>query len=180
MPSSKGLVAKRYAEALFDLALSNGLPCAEKWANDLQRVVDTLGDEQFYRYLESPKVPFTKKRDLLNRAFGPVVDREVLNLFLLLVQGHKVSSVMPVNDEYLELLKQYKGIVTAYVTTAIPLPEDIKRKISIRLGSILGKTVELNTQVNPDIIGGLVIKLGDRLIDGSVATRLARLRDSLT
>jgi F-type H+-transporting ATPase subunit delta len=180
MPSTKGVVARRYAEALFGLAMSHGLPCAEKWDKDLRMMAEVLdNDDNFRRYLESPKIPFTKKRDLLARAFGSAVDRELVNTFSLLVQSNRVATLKPVAEEYQSMLKEKKGIVTAFVTTAIPLPPDRERELANRLSSLLGKTVEIKPDVDPAIIGGLVIRVGDRLIDGSLVTKIAKLRDSL-
>ncbi|MCL5257145.1 MAG: ATP synthase F1 subunit delta [Chloroflexi bacterium] len=179
MPSLNGSIAKRYAEALLELALAKGEVVADKWEDDLRVFADAIENTPLLQFLENPKVHFADKRATLIRAFGGAVDMEPLNLFSLLIERDRPGLLRGVLDAYSALLMERKGIAIAEVTTAVPLPDSRQRELATRIGALLGKTIELRTKVDPSIIGGLVVRIGDRLLDGSVATRLSRLRSSL-
>ena len=137
-----------------------------------------MGDPQFYLFLESPKVPFERKSSLLSERLEGLTPL-AMNLARLLVARGRVRIAEDIASEYERLLDSYNGIEHAEVTTAIPIDDDQKAELARRLAEIVGRQVVLTTRIDPQITGGLVARIGDRLIDGSTKGRLAQLRRDL-
>lgn len=168
--------ARRYAEAIFNIAREQNRP--EQWLSDLQDVAQALKDPLCAGVLESLKVPFETKRAMLTEAF-PSVNPLVLNLVYLLVGKGRLRILHGIVEEYGRLLDAHKGIEHARVITAIPLEEADKRQLAGVLSSISSKQVVLAAEVDPSIIGGMIVHLGDKVIDGSVRGRLGSLKKRL-
>jgi F-type H+-transporting ATPase subunit delta len=103
----------------------------------------------------------------------------VFNLVRLLLQRGRLDLVGPIAGEYHRLLNVRRGIVSAVVTSATPLTADEDAAIRGRVAALTGTTVDVTTAVDPTLIGGLTVRIGDRLIDASVRGRLERLREQL-
>ena len=168
--------ARRYAQAVFEIAL--GEKELERWQSDLQKIVGAVGDEQFLAVLESPKIRFEEKSRLLSqlRGVGPLV----LNLVRLLVARGGVHMLPEIAAEYYHLVEDYRGIQTAAVVTAVPLDKKDKEKLAEELGAMVGKRVQLESSVDPAIIGGIIARIGGRLLDGSTRSKLIALKKDLT
>jgi F-type H+-transporting ATPase subunit delta len=95
------------------------------------------------------------------------------------VEKGRIELAQQVRDEYQRLLDERRGIAQATVFTAVPLSDDERRAVAQRLQKLTGKEIVLDAQVDPDVLGGLVARIGDRLIDGSTRGRLLALRQSL-
>ncbi len=104
-----------------------------------------------------------------------------MRLVTLVVERGKVHALPKISEEYTRLLNAHRGVVVATVTSAVPLTADETAAIRSRVEAMAGSRVELHAEINPDLIGGVTIqvRLGDRLLDGSVRGRLERLRDQL-
>jgi F-type H+-transporting ATPase subunit delta len=170
-------VARRYAQAVFEIARDSG--SFEAWERDLS-VLDALMTEPVTRgFLESPKTSVADKKALLNQALENALP-EARRLTDLLLERRRLASVPELYQQFQSLLLQEKGIVVADVTTAVPLDAAGQQMIQKQLSQLVGKNVELRTQVDPAIIGGMVARIGDNLIDGSVSDQLRRLHERLT
>jgi F-type H+-transporting ATPase subunit delta len=172
----RGVAAKRHAQAVFQLALERGE--LERWLDDLKTIATTLSEPQLRAILESPKVHLDEKMDLINRCL-PRVSQLPLNLVYLLVARRRLRLIDQIVSEYQRLADAYQGLEHAEVTTAIPLDEEDKKRLSERLAELTGTRIMLTTKVDPDVIGGFVVRIGDRLIDGSTKSKLDSLRKSL-
>jgi F-type H+-transporting ATPase subunit delta len=170
------IAAKRYAQAAFQVALEKGDP--ERWLGDLDTLVDLVSQPEAMAVLQSDRVPESEKERLL-RAALPDVDPAVLNLARLLVAKRRIGLTADVRDEFSSMLDAYRGRARGSVTTAIPLSGDQKTQIAQKLSQITGKTVDLQAQVDPNIVGGLVARVGDTLIDGSTRSKLVALKRAL-
>jgi F-type H+-transporting ATPase subunit delta len=168
--------ARRYAEAAFQIAERDDT--VDRWLADLHDATAALGDERVARVLQNPAVPLDARQRLLGAALA---DRPapVRNLVALLLRRGRVELLPDVAREYQRLRDRRAGIVTAAVTSAAALDEDEVRALTQRLEQMTGGQVRLETDVDPGILGGVVVRLGDRLIDGSVRGRLERLRTRL-
>jgi F-type H+-transporting ATPase subunit delta len=167
--------ARRYARAVFEIALEkNGL---EQWQDDLEKIATAVADETFLAVLESPKIKFQEKSRLLKSlgAISPLA----LNLIMLLVARSGVHMLPQITAEYRRMLDEYHGIQTATVVTAIPLDTEDKEKLAANLGTMVGKKVVLEPAVDPDIIGGIVARVGGKLLDGSTRSKLTALKKEL-
>ena len=167
--------ARRYARAVFEIALeANEL---ERWQSDLQKLVGAIRDEQFLAVLESPKIKFEEKSRLLSKLEG--VGPLALNLVRLLVARGGVHLLPEIDGAFNHLVNDYLGIQTAEVVTAVPLDKKDKEKLAEELGDMVGKKIELEATVDPAIIGGIVARVGGRLLDGSTRSKLAALKKDL-
>ncbi len=171
-------LALRYAEALYELA-------AEKQALDgvekeLGIVEETLAaHEELATLIYHPQMPLTAKKETIERVFGPQVSDYVRNFLLLLVDKRRETALPAIIKEYKVLANKARNIAEAEVTTARPLAEGDKQALAAKLSTVTGKKVVLSTRVDDRIVGGVVVKIGDKLIDGSVVRQLEALRAAL-
>jgi F-type H+-transporting ATPase subunit delta len=167
--------ARRYAQAVFAIALEK--KDLERWRTDLQKITDAVGNETFLAVLESPKIKFKEKSRLLERLGG--IDPMVLNLVRLLIARGGVNMIPEIAAEYRLLLDEYRGIQTAAVVTAVPLDSEDKDKLAKNLGARVEKKIVLDAAVDPEIIGGIVARVGGKLLDGSTRSKLIALKKEL-
>jgi len=170
-------VAKRYAQAVFDIATEE--QAHEQWLGDLttlaQAVIDPAGGEFF----TAPNVPQAAKRQLLDKLLPGDIRQEVRNLGYMLIERRRFEILPDMLEVYRDLMLNAQGIAIAEVTTAVELSPEERQQVIAQLKSIVGKDIELRTSVDPAMIGGLVARIGDQLIDASVTTQLQHLRSSL-
>jgi len=170
------VAAKRYAQAAFDIARERDE--LDRWVEDLRAIADLAAQPGVVELLASSRVPFEVKERLLRSGLADVSPL-ALNLARLLVQKGRIALAGQVRDEYQRLLDEHRGMAQALVLTAVPLSEDEERAVAQRLRELTGKEIVLERRVDPEIMGGLVARVGDRLIDGSTRTRLLELRRKL-
>jgi F-type H+-transporting ATPase subunit delta len=168
--------AKRYAQAVFSLAREKG--SFDQWQADLARLDALVSDERAAHYLESPNVSAADKLKLLDTALAEN-SVEVRNLAHLLLQRHRLGIVHKMVEIFEALVLEERGIAIAEVTTAEPLDAQGQQIVRDRLSKLVGRNVELRLKTDPAIIGGIVARIGDQLIDGSVINQLRRLRARL-
>ena len=137
-----------------------------------------LGDPEVHAVLENPRAPYVAKQELLRRAL-PGLSPLALNLAYLLVRAGRLAVVDQMVETYGQLADAHNGIVHADVVSAIVLSDEYRRCVSEWLQKMSGKKVVLEARTDPSIIGGLVVRVGDRVIDASVGTRLERLKRNL-
>jgi F-type H+-transporting ATPase subunit delta len=168
--------ARRYAQAVFEIALERQE--LDRWQSDLQKIVDAIGDETFLAVLESPKIKIEDKSRLLTGCLGDISPL-ALNLVMMLITRGGVSMMDEISEEYRRRLDEYHGIQTAEVITAVPLDNKDKEKLAENLGAMIGKKVVLKSGVDPEILGGIVARVGGKLLDGSTRSKLIALKKEL-
>jgi F-type H+-transporting ATPase subunit delta len=167
--------ARRYARAVFEIALEKKE--LERWRSDLDKIVAAVGNEAFLAVMESPKIKFEDKSRLLERLGG--IHPLALNLVRLLIARGGVNMLPEIAAEYRRMLDEYHGIQTAAIVTAVPLDKREEDKLAKILGDRVGKKVVLQPAVAPEIIGGIVARVGGKLLDGSTSSRLTALKKEL-
>lgn len=170
-------VARRYADAAFEIGKADGN--LDAWERDLATLRDTLADEELRRLVEHPAVPFAEKEQVLRKVVTGVVP-EALSLALLMVRRGRPAAIHAMVDRFGELVRRERGISLAEIRTALPLDDEQRAAIAERLKSLTGDKIEMNEVVDESLIGGLSVRIGDRLYDASVRSRLERLRARLT
>ncbi len=181
--ASGGAFARRYAEAVFELAAEAG-PAGtgdtiDAWARDLQTIADFASESDVALVLASGRVPASEKLRLVAAALEPHVSALAMNLVKLLAQRNKLHLARDVFATFRELADDRRGVAHATVTTAVPLGDDERQAIATRLSALTGKRVDVTPVVDESIIGGVIAKIGDQLIDGSTRTKLIALKRRL-
>lgn len=173
---AEGVAARRYAQAVFDIARERGE--IDRWLNDLRLAAEVLSEPRVARFLANPDVRFELKQKVLAASLGEFSPL-ALNLIFLLIRRGRIQSLGTVVQEFENLVNEWRGIEIAEVITAVPLGDEQAGAVVRRLETLTGKKILLRQAVDPSIIGGLIARVGDRLIDGSVRGRLTVLREQL-
>jgi F-type H+-transporting ATPase subunit delta len=173
---AKKSFARRYSQAVFDIAREKNE--LDKWQSDLKKIATLADDAELIALLENPKVRFEDKAKILAKGLGDI-NPLALNLVYLLVTKGRFGMVADIADEYQRLLDSYRGIEQAEVTTAIKLDAEERRKLEERLEAVVGKKVVIKPSVDPSVLGGIVARVGGKLLDGSTLSKLTALKKTL-
>ncbi|MBN1692898.1 MAG: ATP synthase F1 subunit delta [Dehalococcoidales bacterium] len=167
---------RRYAQAIFEIALEKKK--LDLWQSDLQKVVDAVGEGDLLAALESPKIKFEDKSKLLKKRLKKIKPL-AMNLLLLLITKSDIGIIGKIAQEYELLLNDYRGIKPADVITALPLDKKDEKELAKKLGKMVEAKVELKPRVEPEILGGMVVRVGGKLLDGSTRSKLIALKKDL-
>jgi F-type H+-transporting ATPase subunit delta len=168
--------ANRYAQAVFAIALQQGT--VDQWRSDLNDIATVLVDSGMAAVFADDRVPLSRRYEIVDSVLNiPPLAR---NLAKLLIQKGRTGAARGVAEAFEAIADAHAGIAKAQITTAVPIDDPQRQAIEGQLSERLGKTVTATTAVDPSLVGGTIIRVGDQLIDGSVATRLRLLRRELT
>lgn len=167
---------KRYAQAILEIAQEENQ--LEEWRFSLKKITEVMQDQELLTFLESSKLPFDLKRKLVEDRLKDAIP-SALNLAYLLIAKGKTKITSLIAAEYEHLLDAHYGVEHARVTTAIPLDDKGEERVVHSLEALTGHKVIADFEVAPDIIGGVIIKIGDKLVDGSTKSKLDALKKSL-
>jgi len=173
---ARRVYTRRYSQAVFNIALETKK--FDKWQSDLRKIASLSEDATLIALLESPKFRFDDKAKLLSERLGDI-NPLALNLVYLLVTRGRLGMIGDIADGYQQLLDSYRGIERAEVTTAIPLDKEDKLRLAERLGAVVGKKVVVKPEVDSSLIGGIIARVGGKLLDGSTRNKLAALKREL-
>ena len=172
MPETISL--KRYAQAIFQIASEReevGI-----WEKDLSYLSDTIQTVQLTKILDSPQIPSQKKHSLIRDLFEKSVNPLAINLISLLSSRNSASSIGTISTEFTRLIDLYKNVQIGNVTTATSLKDSEQKKITRILENLTKSKIRLVASTDPSIIGGLVARVGDKIIDGSIKTRIENMK----
>lgn len=170
--------AQRYAKAILELALTRKKDAVI--ANDMQRIANILDQSaELQNLLNSPVLPFQLKAETLGKVFGKSSE-EVKQLFKLLTINNRLPLLKAVAQGYLTQYETLQGRTTAYVTTAVPLTKPLEAKILEKAKTLTSDSVTLVNKINPAILGGFVLQVGDLQYNASVANEIKALRSAIT
>ena len=172
----KGPTARRYAQALFLLASEKN--ANQEWLAEIQELRSALKEEDIKSFLSSPRVKKQSKSDIVDQLKSNF-DALLVNFIGLLVARNSINLLPEIEREYRSLLDGSLGRVSAKVITAVKLSDRQVNQLSDGLGSSLQKEVIIEQDIDPDIIGGILIRVGDKIIDGSVHSKLESLKSKL-
>lgn len=177
---SDNISAEQHAKEIFKTALeSNEL---NRWQSDLRKLANFARDTTLVALLENPKVSPDDKAKELSERLGETTP-EVIKFFSEIISKGELSDIEDISYEYQKLVDSHRGIEgteNADITTAIPLDDEYTLSIARRLTSIIGKPVVVNATVDPELVGGIIIKVGDKVIDGSIRSKLANLKREIS
>ena len=170
---AKRVSGKRYAQAIFQLAVQQDQ--VDQWAGDLGSISQVLQDEEFSSFLEHAQVPLSEKNRSIEAVF-PETNPLVRNLVALLISRGSAKLIRDVHLSYSQLVDEHLGRQRVEVTSAVSLdPAEVER-ISRFVSELIQMEVVVSTEVDETILGGVIIQVGDQLLDGSVRSRLEGLR----
>jgi F-type H+-transporting ATPase subunit delta len=175
MQTQGSTVGRNYAEALLTLATKAGDQAG--WGALVRQVSDAVeADIQLRRFLDSPRIPAAAKIDVFRKALGDRVPSLLLRWLEALVRNRRQGMLPAIADAYDALLDASQNRVHARLTFAATPSDADSTDIAARLSQVLGKTVVPHVIVDPAILGGVVVRVGDTIMDGSVRRRLQVMR----
>ena len=171
-------VASRYANALFGAATKAGEE--ERVLADLQSL-EKFGerDRRFQEFLEAPDVLTESKVELIHSLLDSRVNELVVRFLLLMLEKKRIQHLPLILGHYRQLVEDHLGILRSEVITAVPLAEDLAAVLTKKLEALSGKKILLDPKVDPAILGGIIVRLGEKTLDDSIRHRLDELREHL-
>lgn len=177
MPGRSLPKPKRYAQAVYEIA--QAADTLDEWQETLAAMATACRNPDFVAMLEAPGITPAEKAEAI-RAVLPDAGDLAHNLLGLLVQRRATGIVPQVHEHYQELLDRARGVQRVEVTSAVDLAEADRERIAGQISGTLGRSVRLTATVEPSLLGGLLVRVGDRVLDGSVRGSLLALRQSFT
>lgn len=171
-------VAREYAEALFDIALEKNM--LDKIIQEIDFVGDTLTDPEFEGFFQAVKIDSEAKKSVFNKVFLHEVSVITRNFFWIIFDNNREDLLLEIRNEFERLVDEHNKRMIAKVITAVPLTDELKEKIRVKLSEASQKEVSVEAVVDPSIYGGMLVYADGQVIDASVKSRLNNLRETLT
>lgn len=173
------LVKATYGDALFELAVDENK--TDVLLEEAQAVLKAFSDNgEIVRFLNHPKIETTKKQEVIENIFKQFVSKDMIGFLTLVVSKGRYNDIPDILSYFIDRVKEYKHIGVAYVTSASMLSDRQKAEVEAKLLETTGyKSFDMNYQVDKELIGGMVIRIGDRVVDSSIRTKLSELTKEL-
>ena len=173
------LISKTYGEALFELAVEENK--VDVFADEIRAILDILNQNpDFVNLLNHPKISKEEKLQVVDEVFGGKVSKEIQGFLNIIVAKEHNKEIMAIMEYFLDEVKAMKGIGVCYVTTPMELKEAQKEAVVKKLIETTEfKEMEMHYQIDEALIGGMVIRIGDRVVDSSIQTKLSKLEAQL-
>ena len=166
------LVSKTYGEALFEVAVEEGT--IDSTLEEVQIVLDVIeANEQYIKLLTHPKLPVEQKVSLVEQVFAGKASDTLTGFMVTIVEKGRFSEIEKILTYFIDKVREYKKIGVAYVISAVELSKDEKQEI-------VQKLLNMNYSVDASLIGGVVIRIGDRVVDSSIRSKLNRMAKELS
>ncbi|MCT4566260.1 MAG: F0F1 ATP synthase subunit delta [Maledivibacter sp.] len=173
------LVSRTYSEALFEVALEESK--VDQFLDEISFVTKTFKMyPEFFELFKTPLVKGDEKKKIMEDIFGDKLSKEMNNFLKIIIDKRRGHFIEQIKCEYESIVNEHKGIVNAVAITAVPLADKEKIMLREKLSTITGKTIELSNEIDKDVIGGILVKIGDKIIDGTIKSRLEELKESLS
>ena len=171
-------IARNYAETLLELA--QGAGDLRGWGEMIESVANAMDtDRRLRMFLESPRLSAGQKNDIIQKAYGATLPRNFVRFLQALVSHRRQMLIPLIAHEYNDLVDRVEGRVHASVTVAREPDDSDRNVVTTQLKRALGKDIVAHFHVNPTILGGVVVRVGDTVLDGSVRRRLATLKSRM-
>ncbi|MBL4905441.1 MAG: ATP synthase F1 subunit delta [Flavobacteriaceae bacterium] len=167
--------ALRYAKAILNLAKDTGMEAVVN--TDMQFIAATISESSDLQImLKSPVIKASDKKKVLNTIFADKVNNISLGLFNLLEENKRMVMLAPIASRYTIIYDYLKSMHVAIVTTAVPLTKEVEEKVLNKIVELTGNKTSIENRINPSIIGGFIIRVGDLQYDASIANNFNELR----
>ena len=173
------LISKTYGDALFELAVEKDK--VDVLLEEIEQLKEVLSEnEDFGRLMNHPKIIKEEKIQVAKNVFEGRISEELLGFLTIIITKDRYKDIDAILDYFVAEVKRYKGIGVATVTTAVPLKEEQCKKIEQRLLDTTEYTkMEMHYHLDESLIGGMVVRIGDRVVDSSIKTKLSELQKEL-
>ncbi|NLV75460.1 MAG: F0F1 ATP synthase subunit delta [Tissierellia bacterium] len=172
------LISNRYAYALFEAGLE--LNKLDEFKKDLEAIVHTLDMEpQIQDILSHPKISKDEKKDFVSNVFGKMVCQEMINFLYVIIDKRRESYLMSIANEFKKLFNEHENILEVTAITAVPMDKKVQDRLEIVLGNKMDKRINLRNIVDKDIIGGVLLRIENKIIDGTVKGQLESMRKTI-
>ncbi|ADI03026.1 MAG TPA: F0F1 ATP synthase subunit delta [Syntrophothermus lipocalidus] len=171
-------VARRYAEALFAIAQDNNK--VDELQGELELVVQAINaHEELKAYMLHPLIPPKDKKDVIVKLFGDKISEVTKNFLFLVSDKRREAYIEAMYEEYKAMANEFKNVLHADLVSAKKLEESDISMLRERLATATGKSIDFNVSIDPSLIGGIRVRVGDRIIDASIKKKLEMLKDNL-
>jgi F-type H+-transporting ATPase subunit delta len=171
-------LAKRYAKAMLSVALKEGaVPQVEELLLALKAAYKS--DVMFRKALAQPRIPKAARKKLLRKPFEGKALPAFLDLLDLLVEKHRINLIPDIADSFDAMADETHGVIRVQVASTFPLSSSQEKTLQAKLHSATGKQVEMRVTVDRALKGGMSVRIGDQVLDGTVLNRLKKLRERL-
>ena len=170
-------IARPYAQAVFELAQESD--SFDQWSNYLQLLSDIVGDENMQMLIANPGVTRNQLLDLILEIAGEQLDEHARNLVRVLNHYRRLNSAPLILKQYEALRAKAEGVIEADMETAFPISDEQSAMLADALQKTFGRKIRMKSTVNKELIGGVIIRAGDWVVDGSVRARLSKLARAL-
>lgn len=173
------LISKTYGDALFELAVEEEK--VDVISEEILEIRKILEDNsEFGSLMNHPKITKEEKLQMAQQVFGDRISKELMGFLTIIISKDRYTDIDAILDYFIAEVKKYKGIGIATVTTALPLREQQCRSVEEKLLQTTGfREMEMHYETDPSLIGGMVIRIGDRVVDSSIRTKLTDLERTL-
>ena len=173
------IVASRYAEALFQVG--DETDSTDKLYGELKAVVDIVKENKdFSNILRSPLVSKEEKKDLITKVFEGKLSQNMINFLKILADKDRLALLADIEKDFKVLLNEKNNILEGIVITAVPMKEEEVKELQTKLSAKYNKTVVLENEVDKSVLGGVLVRLGNEEIDGTVKNRLDKMKEQLS
>lgn len=173
------LVDKTYGDALFELALENGQ--VNTYFDECQSILQILKDnDELLKLFTHPKISKEEKEKVVENVFKGRVSDDITGFLVLILKKDRQTMIPEILEYFIDRVKEYKRIGVAFVTTAVPLNEAMKKSVEEKLIATTDyQSFEMNYEIDKDIIGGMIIRIGDRVVDSSIRSKIESMAKEL-
>lgn len=172
------LVAKRYSNALFEVALETDR--LDSMGEELSLITASLEEHgDLFKALKSPLIKSDEKKEMLRAIFQDHLSKELMNFLFIIIDKQRGGDLLEIGREYRMLVAAHQNTIEAVATTAVEMSEKQISALSEKLSQTSGKTVTLQNIVDPAVVGGVFVKIGDKVIDGTMKRRLTEIEEQL-
>lgn len=173
------LISKTYGDALLEIAVEENK--VDVFSEEITAIIDILNDNpEFGKLMNNPRIAIDEKQDVMKNVFEGRISSELVGFFLSVISKGRYAQIDEILAYFLDEVKQIKGIGVAYVTTPMELGESQKKSVEKRLLETTSfKEMEMHYSVNPELIGGMQIRIGDRVVDSSIHTKILKMQQDM-
>ncbi len=173
------LVSTTYSAALFDVCVEQNK--IDEFMNQMGFINEVLKtNEEFFEILTTPRINVDEKKKIIDEVFGSKLNKEIVNFVKILIDKRRIAYIIDIADEFERMACEYKGIVKAKAYSSICLDSEQIKKLEKKLSEQSGKTVEIENIVDKSLLGGVMIRFNDVVIDGTLKGKLEDLENNLS